>query len=59
MLIKVLFYATFQGVFSSREIENKLHTDTAYLYLAAMQKPTYRTISRFRTRFFDNLILLF
>jgi transposase len=59
MLVKVLFYATFQGVFSSREIESKLHTDTAYMYLAAMQKPTYRTISRFRTRFFDELVPLF
>jgi len=59
MLVKVLFYATFQGEFSSRGIENKLHTDTAYMYLAAMQKPTYRTISRFRTRFFDELVPLF
>ncbi len=59
MLVKVLFYSTFQGVFSSREIENNLHTDTAYMYLAAMQKPTYRTISRFRTRFFDELVPLF
>ena len=59
MLVKVLFYSTFEGIFSSREIENKLHTDTAYMYLAAMQKPTYRTISRFRTRFFDELVSLF
>lgn len=59
MLVKVLFYSTFEGIFSSREIENKLHTDTAYMYLAAMQKPTYRTISRFRTRFFDELVPLF
>jgi len=29
------------------------------MYLAAMQKPTYRTISRFRTRFFDELVSLF
>jgi len=47
------------GTFSSREIENKLHTDTAFMYLAAMQKPTYRTISRFRSRFFDELVPLF
>ncbi len=59
MLTKVLFYATFMGIFSSREIENKLHTDTAYMYLAAMQKPSYRTIIRFRSRFFKELIPLF
>ncbi len=59
MLIKVLFYATFQGIFSSRAIENELHTDTAFMYLAAMQKPTYRTIIRFRSRFFDELVPIF
>lgn len=59
MLVKILFYATFIGTFSSREIESKLHTDTAFMYLAAMQKPTYRTINRFRNRFFDELIPIF
>ena len=59
MLVKVLFYATFKGVFSSRAIENELHTDTAFLYLSAMQKPTYRTISRFRSNFFDELEEIF
>ena len=59
MLTKVLFYATFMGIFSSREIENELNTDTAFMYLAAMQKPSYRTIVRFRTRFFDELVPLF
>ncbi|MEG3055271.1 MAG: IS1182 family transposase [Methanoculleus sp.] len=59
MLVKVLFYATFLGIFSSREIESHLHTDTAFMYLAAMQKPTYRTISRFRSRFFEELVPIF
>ena len=59
MLTKVLFYATFMGIYSSREIENELNTDTAFMYLAAMQKPSYRTIARFRNRFFDELIPLF
>jgi len=59
MLTKVLFYATFMGIFSSREIDNELNTDTAFMYLAAMQKPSYRTIARFRTRFFDELVPLF
>lgn len=59
MLTKVLFYATFQGIFSCRTIEHELHTDTAFMYLAAMQKPTYRTISRFRSRFFEELVPIF
>ena len=59
MLVKVLFYATYKGIFSSRAIENELHTDTAFMYLAAMQKPTYRTIIRFRSRFFEQLVPIF
>lgn len=59
MLTKVLFYATFMRIFSSREIENNLNTDTAFMYLAAMQNPSYRTIVRFRTRFYDELVPLF
>ena len=59
MLIKILFYATFLGTFSSREIENKLKTDTAFMYLAAMQIPSYRTIIRFRTRFFNDIESVF
>jgi transposase len=37
------------GIFSSREIDYELNTDTASMYLAPMQKPSYRTIVRFRT----------
>ena len=59
MLTKVIFYATFTGIFSSREIENRLLTDTVFMYLAAMQKPSYRTIIRFKSRFLKELVPLF
>lgn len=49
MLFKVLLYAYSNGVVSSREIEDRLNSDTAFMYLAELQKPDYRTICRFRT----------
>jgi transposase len=48
MMIKVLFYAYVMGVRSSRKIEEKLHKDVGFIYLAGMQKPDFKTISEFR-----------
>ncbi|MDR9816990.1 MAG: hypothetical protein RJR34_09500 [Candidatus Methanoculleus thermohydrogenotrophicum] len=43
MLVKVLFYSTFEGIFSSREIEKTTpHLTPLTCNFAAMQKPTYR-----------------
>jgi transposase len=49
MMLKVLFYAYYNGKTSSREIANYLQSDTAFMYLAGMQRPDHRTICRFRT----------
>ena len=59
MMLKVLLYAYGQGITSSREIEDLLKRDTVFMYLAAMQKPDYRTICLFRTRYLDCLLSLF
>jgi transposase len=59
LMIKVLFYAYSIGITSSREIEDHLRRDTAFMYLAAMQKPDYRTICLFRTKYLDCIVLLF
>jgi transposase len=48
MLVKVLFYAYATGVRSSRKIAARLESDIFFMYLAAMQKPDFRTISDFR-----------
>jgi transposase len=48
MLIKVLIYAYANGIFSSRKIQRALHESVAFIYLAAWQKPDFRTISDFR-----------
>lgn len=48
MLIKLLFYGYSTGERSSRRLAKKCETDLAYLYLAGMEKPDFRTISDFR-----------
>jgi transposase len=49
MMLKVLFYAYYNGVYSSRVIASRLLSDTVYMYLAGMQKPDFHTLCRFRT----------
>jgi len=48
MMVKVLLYGYATGVFSSRQIELKLHEDVAFRVLGADNFPSYRTIARFR-----------
>lgn len=50
MLVKILFYAYATGVFSSRKIALLLGTDIIFMWLAAMQRPDFRTISDFRKK---------
>ncbi len=48
LLIKIWFYGYCVKTYSSRKIEDKLHRDVGFIYLAGMQKPNFRTISDFR-----------
>jgi transposase len=59
MMVKVLFYGYALGERSSRVIAHKLTSDVAYMYLAAMQCPDFRTICRFRKDHADLLHGLF
>jgi len=54
-LLKTLFYAYATGERSSRVIAHRLNSDIAYMYLAALQKPDFRTVNRFRK---DNAAVL-
>jgi len=47
MMMKVLVYAYSQKIYSSRWIAQELKTDTAFMYLSAMQYPDFRTICNF------------
>lgn len=48
MMLKTLFYAYASGIFSSRKIAKAISENIALIYLAAWQRPDYRTISDFR-----------
>lgn len=59
MMIKVLFYAYAKGIFSSRKIAEALTENIGFIFLAAWQKPDFRTISDFRKNNLQELGLLF
>lgn len=48
LLLKLLFYGYSTGVRSGRRIAAACEQDTAFMYLAAMYKPDFRTINDFR-----------
>jgi len=50
LMIKLWFYGYATRTYSSRRIEEKLHKDVAFIYLAGMQKPDFKTISEFRRK---------
>jgi transposase len=50
MMLKALFYAYASGIFSSRNIAKALGENVTFIYLAAWQRPDFRTINNFRDR---------
>lgn len=49
MLLKVLFYAYLNNVYSCRKIEAQLEQNIHYMWLSADQHPNFRTINHFRS----------
>ena len=52
IMLKILYYGYCIGIRSGRKISKKCETDTAFMYLSAMQRPGFRAINDFRK---DNL----
>ena len=48
LLISILIYAYSQGLFSSRQIAERLKLDIGFMYIGQMQKPNFRVLSDFR-----------
>ena len=48
MMLKVVLYAYTQSVFSGRKIEKLLNDSIRMMWLSQNQKPSYKTINRFR-----------
>src|SRR5271157_5482377 len=48
MMTKVLLWGYANGIRASRKIEEHLHSDVVFMWLAGRQKPNFRTICEFR-----------
>jgi transposase len=59
MMLKIYFYAYAKGIFSSRRIAQAFKENVAFIFLAAWQKPNFRTINDFRKNNLKELGLLF
>ena len=59
LMLKVLFYAYYVGIMSSRTIWDCVIHRADFMYLAAGQVPNFRTINSFRLRHIGRLIGLF
>jgi transposase len=59
MMLKILFYGYATSVFSARKLAKKLETDVAFIFLAGMQQPDFRTIADFRKNNLNELSELF
>jgi len=59
MMLKVLFYAYYVGIMSSRTIWDCVINRADFMYLAAGQVPNFRTINAFRLRHIKRLGGLF
>ena len=47
-LLKLWLYGYATGTYSGRKLASKCESDTAYMFLASMYKPDFRTINDFR-----------
>lgn len=60
MMTKLWVYSYCTGIFSGRKIAARCETDTAYMFLASMYRPDFRTINDFRKdniEFFNKIFL--
>lgn len=48
LMLKVLLWGYATGVRASRKIEERLHSDVVFMWLAGLQRPDFRTICLFR-----------
>ena len=57
MMLKVVVYAYCYKTYSCRKIALALRRDVAFMWLAGMQQPDFRTINRFRSAYFKDVVL--
>ena len=59
ILLKLLFYGYAVGLRSGRKIAAACETDTAFMYLAQMHRPDFRTVNDFRKNNSQEIASLF
>lgn len=60
MLLKILFYAYLNNIYSCRKIEQALQDRVSFIWLSGNQHPNFRTINNFRSnRLKENIHALF
>jgi len=59
MMTRLLVYAYYNGIFSSRKIARRARTDVEFIYLTGRQQPDFRTISKFRKNHIEFLSTLY
>src|SRR4030042_5068516 len=59
MMLKVLFYAYYDGIMSARTIWDAVIHRSDFIYLSAGEVPDFRTINRFRLKHIGDLPYLF
>ena len=59
MMLKVLFYSYAKGVYSSREMEERMRWDPNYIYLSANQRVDHSTICNFILKYREEIKTVF
>ena len=56
MMLKVIVYSYANGVRSCRKIAKQLRENVHYMWLSGMQQPDFRTINRYRSVYFKDML---
>ena len=59
MMLKVICYSYAKGVYSSREMEDRMRWDPNYIYLSANQRVDHSTICNFILKYGDEIKVIF
>ena len=59
MMLKIIFYSYAKGVYSSREMEDRMRWDPNYIYLSANQRVDHSTICNFILKYGDEIKVVF
>ena len=59
MMLKVIFYSYAKGIYSSREMEDRMRWGPNYIYLSANQRVDHSTICNFILKYGDEIKVIF